>query len=136
MNQSVLEMDNIKPFRPYSRKELNSNRYNLFRSLRVGKVMINHSECNHKYFARANGRKEKDATDGVSVGNCSVCWKINRTPRRIKELAIKLVEDYNSLDQTAFEGCGSYETFVLESNFYTWLYSEFNPVKDESKNKV
>ena len=133
MNRSVLELDNIA-LRPYSRKELKNIRYQSFRNLRIGKVMITHSECNHKYYARANGRKEKEVNEGISPTNCSVCWKINRTPRRLKNDAIKLTHDYISTEGHLFENPSSYEYVCLEQNFYTWLYTEFNPVNDDNKN--
>jgi hypothetical protein len=133
MNTSVLEKKYIKSERPYSHKELVNNRHRMTRNLRIGQILIEHNDCKHFYFARANGRKEKEAkeSNGQVVGNCSVCWKLNRTPKRLKNSAKNLSDDYMSANPSKFNPPASYEYLELETDFYTWLYNEFNPVEKE-----
>jgi len=130
MNSSVLEKKNIEQERPYSKKEILNTRFDTIRKLRIGKMLIRHQECGHFYFAKENGKKEKEVkeSNGARVGNCSVCWKMNRTPERLRELGKRLVDDYMSVDTSFFENASSYRNVELEKDFYTWLYNEFNPI--------
>lgn len=127
MTTSILEQDYIEPERPYSQRELQYNRNNLFRSLRVGSVRAHHKRCDHFYFVKENGRKEKEIKDlnSSDVGNCSVCWKFNKTPGKLKSSAKNLINSYCS----DFYDNPSYLSYVgveLEKVFYKWLYGDFN----------
>jgi hypothetical protein len=123
---SVLEVDYAEPQRPYSQLELSNMRQRLFRQLRLGKVRAQHEKCGHFYLTKENGRKEKDITDQNSsdCGNCSVCWKINKTPKNLKNKAQNLVHEYSKIfyeDPTYL----TYEDVDLENAFYKWLLLEF-----------
>jgi hypothetical protein len=123
---SVLEVDYAEPQRPYSQLELSNMRQRLFRQLRLGKVKARHEKCGHHYLTKENGRKEKDITDQNSsdCGNCSVCWKINKTPKNLKNKAQNLVYEYSKIfyeDPTYL----TYEDVDLENAFYKWLLLEF-----------
>jgi hypothetical protein len=142
---SVLEKKSFEPDRPYSRKELEEKRKRIFRNMNIGNVLIEHSDCGHFYYAKANGQKEHAAKELVAqkpdqraenVGNCSVCWKINRTPKSLKNRANNLVEAYtNSCPIWNPHKYGyTYYDFDLESDFYVWLYHEFNPKKKQENN--
>uniref|UniRef100_A0A6C0EKJ4 Uncharacterized protein n=1 Tax=viral metagenome TaxID=1070528 RepID=A0A6C0EKJ4_9ZZZZ len=128
---SVLEKQYVEAERPYSQKELENLRQRMRRRLYLGTVLIEHENCGHFYYARANSRKEREAreTGQKNVGNCSVCWKINRTPRRLKGRAKDLVDEYC---RTLHEDpqYWTYYLHDLESDFYFWLYNEFNPKKE------
>lgn len=127
MNESVLEKRDIAT-RPYSRKELALNRNNILQTLRIGTVYITHKDCTHSYYTRINSKKEKEAkeNDGSVEGHCSVCWKLKKTPRRLRQAADKLVSDYMTTNPTRFNPPESYEMLTLEADFYVWLYNEFN----------
>ena len=68
--------------------------------------------------------KEEQKED---VGNCSVCWKISRTPPPLKNTARDLsdfyTDNYNFEPQPENMDHGFWDT---EKVFYTWLYDEFN----------
>lgn len=134
MNTSVLEKTCSNEDRPYSPKELQTLHKNLLRRLRIGTVYVTHPECNHAYYCKAGGRKEKDMkeSNGQNAGNCSVCWKINRTPKRLKNAAKDLVDSYMDRSPQSYNPPSSYFNLELETDFYTWLYNEFNPT--EKKN--
>jgi hypothetical protein len=129
MNESVLERRD-KATRPYSRNELALNRNYLLHSLRVGPVMITHNDCSHFYYTRINSKKEKESKDnsGCVNGHCSVCWKLRKTPRRLRKAADTLVNDYMNTNPCKFNPPESYEMLTLEGDFYVWLYNEFNDV--------
>jgi hypothetical protein len=131
MSTSVLEKTGSDANRPYSHKELEALHKSLLRRLRIGTVYVTHPECNHGYYCRANGRKEKDVkeSNGQNVGNCSVCWKLNRTPKRLKNVARDLVEYYMHRSPDSYNPPASYFCLELETDFYTWLYNEFNPTE-------
>ena len=116
---SVLESNYIEPTRPYSQKELRQMQLNLYRSLRLGKTMARHRRCEHLYFVKENGRKEKEMIEKKSndVGNCSVCWKLGKTSSDLKNNANMLIVSYSN---TFYEEPKylSYENTDLESVFY------------------
>jgi len=129
MNESVLEKRDTAT-RPYSRNELAINRNYLFQTLRVGSVIMTHSDCSHFYYTRINSKKEKESKEnnGCVEGHCSVCWKLRKTPRRLRPAAENIVYDYMNTNPSRFNPPESYEMLTLEGDFYVWLYNEFNDV--------
>jgi hypothetical protein len=127
MTTSILEQEYNEPDRPYSQTELQYNRDKVLHALRVGSTRAHHLKCDHFYCVKDNGRKEKEIKEANSgdVGNCSVCWKFNKTPRHLKARARVLI---NSFHMTCFEPSKymSYEDVDIEIIFYKWLYEEFN----------
>jgi hypothetical protein len=127
MTTSILEQDYIKPDRPYSQSELKYNIDSIFRSMRLGKIRVHHQKCNHFYYVKENGRKEKDIKESNSndVGNCSVCWKFNKTPSYLKNSAHNMINEYNNRCYITPEYL-SYENIDLEITFLKWLYKDGN----------
>lgn len=123
MTTSILENKYIEPERPYSQRELEYIRSNNFRSLRVGNVRAHHKKCDHFYYVKENGRKEKEMKEQKrsDVGNCSVCWKFNKTPRHLKKYARDLIDEYchTFFDEPKIL---SYRKVDTETIFYKWLY--------------
>ena len=93
---SILESEYVEATRPYSQNELKFNREKLQRDFRLSKSRALHSRCKHFYLVRVNGRKEREMieTNSNDVGNCSVCWKLNKTPSYLKDRALDLVHYY------------------------------------------
>lgn len=133
MSDTVLEKKCEDNERPFSQKELEYLRHRTYKRLYLGKVLIEHPECGHFYYAKSNGKKEKEAieTNNNNVGNCSVCWKLTRTPKRLKDKAYNLVNEYCSVMYRK-PNFYTHTLYELEKDFYTWLYTEFNPVKENS----
>lgn len=127
MNLSVLEKDYIKASRPYSQLELKKNRIKNKRLLRVGRIRAQHDDCGHFYLTKFRGRKEKEIkeTKDPNTGNCSVCWKLSRTPYMLRPNAEQLVSymNYNFFEEPTKL---TYELVEGENDYYTWLYNEFN----------
>lgn len=119
---SVLESIYVDQTRPYSQNELKNMRLDLFQNLRLGKFMVQHC-CGHIYFVKQNGKKEKEMleTKSADVGKCSVCWKISKTPVKLRDKAINLAHEYYNVfnQNTDFI---SYKKVDLEISFYKWLY--------------
>lgn len=130
MSLSVLEKSCTNEDRPYSQRELKTLHKNLMHTLRIGSVYVIHPECTHGYYCKAGGKKEKEAleSNGTIIGNCSVCWKLNRTPRRLKNTANFLSKCYKD-KYLQLNPPKSYYDYELELDFYTWLYNEFNPIQ-------
>lgn len=124
---SVLESAYIESTRPYSQDELKKMRQNIYRNLRLSKIMAHHKRCDHFYLVKLNGRKEKEIIMQKSkdVGNCSVCWKLGNTSVNIAYKAHNLVQEYCD---TFYEDPKylSYDKVDLETIFYKWLYEEIN----------
>lgn len=125
MTTSALDIEYVAPTRPYSRNELAHLRTKLHRYLRLGKTYASHKSCGHFYRVRENGRKSKQIEElGTNdVGNCSVCWKINKTPKESRDRARNMVskfmdEFYNDPEFI------SYNELDLETVFYKWLYED------------
>lgn len=124
---SVLELGYVEPTRPYSQDELKHMRQKLYRKLRLGKMRAHHLRSGYFYLVKQNGRKEKEMKEQASsdVGNCSVSWKIGKTPARLRDRAHQMVQAY----MDAFYDEPKYLTYSLvdlEIAFYTWLYEDFN----------
>ena len=120
---SVLECEYIEQTRPYSQEELGVLRKKLYGSLRLSKMIAHHKKCDHFYYVKKNGKKEKEMIDnGIhSVGNCSVCWKIYNSPSHLRVKARNMVDTYCGTfynDPKAL----SYDNLDLETVFYKWLY--------------
>jgi hypothetical protein len=120
---SILDNEYIQPMRPYSQKELADNRNRLYKSLRLGKVFSTHSDCGHTYLVKENGRKERSLLNNSESNNCSVCWKLYRTPETLKHKATGLIDAYTNDHKKKLL---SYDLIDLETCYYTWLYNEFN----------
>lgn len=132
MTTQILEQDFEAPDRPYSLKELAIMREKAYRALRLGKTKAKHQSCGHFYFVKENSRKEKEILDQNSddVGNCSVCWKLNKVDRHLKFRAKNLVHTYSS----SFYEEPKYLTYwsvTMETVFYKWLYEN----KDHTNKK-
>lgn len=127
MTTSIIEQDYTEPDRPYSQRELQNNIDNVFRSLRVGKIQAHHKKCDHFYNVKEYGRKEKEinANGSKDIGNCSVCWKFNKTPRHLKVRVRNLINSYCSIFYNPPKYL-SYENTEVQITFYKWLYEEFN----------
>ena len=123
---SVLESVYVEPTRPYSQNELCEMRNKLFKKLHIGDILATHMKCNHTYYVKKNGKKEQEINEHNNAGNCSVCWKLNKTPKFLKERAKDLIYMYKD----TFSNKMSYESNDVETAFYTWLYSEFNNKKE------
>lgn len=137
MNESVLEKKAVAT-RPYSHKELSINRTNILQTLRVGTVQITHSDCSHFYYTRVGSKKEKESVEneGCVTGHCSVCWKLSKTPRRLRPAAERMINEYMSTNPCKFDPPESYEMLTLEGDFYVWLYNEFNPPNNNTKQTI
>lgn len=126
METSVLEKEYKDPDRPYSQKELSNMRYANRRAMRLGTVRAKHLKCGHFYLTKYNGYKAKKIEEmkDEDVGNCSVCWKLSKTPRRLTNSAKSLIQFYCvNFDPTPTYL--SYELVEGETDFYKWLYEEF-----------
>lgn len=122
---SVLETKYVEPTRPYSNNELIFMREKLYKTFRLGKTRAHHRRCDHFYLVKENGRKEKEIIENKSndTGNCSLCWKLTKTPRHLKEAAKGLINIYS---REFYEESKSltYDKLDIETSFYKWLYEE------------
>ena len=123
---SILETEYKKAERPYSQNELKYLHESLHKKLRLSKIRAEHEHCGHYYHVLKNSRKEKEITETECKdnGNCSVCWKINKTKsKKLSELARNLVYHYCSTfyDENPVL---SYNNMDLETAFYSWLYEK------------
>jgi hypothetical protein len=119
---SVLEIEYIEPSRPYSKNELINMRNKLYTNLRIGNVIAAHNNCHHFYYVKQNSRKEKDILNEKKsdCGNCSVCWKLNKTPKNLRCKAEDLIEIYSKNFYNEPE-IYTYNLFDLETSYYKWL---------------
>ena len=120
---TILENEYIQPKRPYSQNELKENRQKLYRDLRLGKRIAHHRRCEHFYIVKQNSRKEKEMQENgtCDIGNCSVCWKINKTPKHLHDKAAHLINSYNEVFYQDPKYI-TYNIINLENLFYRWLY--------------
>jgi hypothetical protein len=123
MITTILENGYIKPARPYSQNELLLMKNKAFNTIRIGKTRAYHTRCGHFYYVKQNGRKEKEIKQSSSTdcGNCSVCWKINKTPNHLHKTVRELIEEYTKkmYDEPKYL---TYENINLLITFKKWLY--------------
>jgi hypothetical protein len=116
--------------RPYSPLELASLRARFAADLGLSNGLIFHTRCGHAYYVKVNGAKHKELlareTDyGEDLGNCSVCWKLKNTPRRLRNAAQELVNAY--LASSPCQHPPARRTFdgvQTENAFNVWLNLE------------
>ena len=119
---SILDSNYIEPTRPYSQNELSDMRAHLYRQLKLGKEKAYHHKCKHLYIVKENSKKEKEIKENSEdIGNCSVCWKISKTPNNIRNKAYDLIKAYNSEFSSDPEFV-NYNLYDLENIYYRWLY--------------
>lgn len=120
---SILESEYVGPDRPYSQDELKFLREKLHQKLRLGKHRVEHQKSGFFYHVKQNSRKEKELQESGTndVGNCSVSWKISKTPQHLRDRAIGLAELYNEIfyEEPTYM---TYEKYDIERTFYFWLY--------------
>lgn len=135
MSQSVLEQPFVVDSRPFSAKELWQKRQKTVKRFHLGNITIDHPRCRHCYLAKAGGRKEQEAkaSEGKNLGNCSVCWKMRKTPEHLRPAAAELVDAYINISPDRFDPPASAYHVELERVFYTWLYGEFNPPRPDAR---
>lgn len=127
--KNVLEEGYVEPERPYSQNELQTMRMQLHNKFRLSKVEAYHTHCGHFYKVRKNGRKEKEIleTKNNDIGNCSVCWKLNKVKDKFcSEVAKDLIYDYSRYfyDSNVDKKFLSHYMVSTENTFYNWLYED------------
>lgn len=131
---SILMSKSVEETRPYSQLELVKNRNQMFSELNLSHRSVSHTDCGHSYHVRMYGQKFKEMNDlGTTedVGNCSVCWKLRRTPRNLKHAAehfIGLCQDINRDHLTFLD-------IQAEKIFNTWLYLEQYEERERRDNR-
>ncbi len=120
--------------RPYSQLELAEIRTKNLRRLSVGNQMACH-DCGHIYFAKENGKKEERIKNGEDdIGQCSVCWKLKRTPPELRGRAQDLVDEYqyHFSDKPAK---WSHYIVHIEQTYYRWLYLNFEECQTDNRDR-
>ena len=114
-------MYNSIPDRPISQNELLHNRNLNRKKLRLSNVTAWHPKCNHFYFVKKHGRKEKVILENDdNIGNCSVCWKLGRNNSNNAynhELVCNYCYYLNKEPEVLTR-----DLVDLEAQYYTWLY--------------
>ena len=68
----------------------------LYKTLKLRNKKVWHKKTRYFYVVKQNGKKEKEMIEQNScdVGNCSVTWKLLKTPKEDKTKTIELINDY------------------------------------------
>ena len=59
-------------------------------------------------------------------GNCSVSWKLRKTPNEYKNKANDLINSFYNIFYDNDPEILDYYSLNIEMDFYNWLYNEFN----------
>ena len=128
--QSILENDYEAPTRPFSQKELQEGLKRLKYRLRLSDQKVRYTNTGYIYHVKKGGRKEaeiiekleQDAENGnVDVGNCSIRWKLSRTPRDLRDVALDVIDSYTHFKKNPPYKLSHYNLEIFKM-FYTWLY--------------
>ena len=114
--------------RPYSKDELNFERNKFYSKNRISDVLAKHTKTKYQYKVKENGKKYNEIlqSGNPDCGNCSVSWKLRKTP---EEFIPEVEELINSFYEVFYDNPDpdiSFRTLQLEMDFYNWLYNEFN----------
>jgi len=126
--------------RPYSNLELKSIRTNYLDRLRLSQHVIKHISCDHCYYVRKNGRKEKQIVNEQYSNNCSVCWKIKYEKKNNNDQhfinIMNMIKDYYFYNKEILTdeeikyndkyipSNELYKRILTEKTFYEWLYDK------------
>jgi hypothetical protein len=132
VRDSVLHTEWVEPDRPYSQKELQYLDDKLATDLQIDDLYVKHKDCEHCYRVKKNGIRYKkllEYNESTSenpeeipdIGNCSVCWKIRKTPRELHSLVYEFISFHNNELENSRK---SYSSYLIKYVFYTWLYNE------------
>lgn len=124
-DQSILLTEWSNPDRPYSQRELQTLKQQFFKQNQLSQdLFVHHNECGHVYHVKDGGNKWRQLSqhpEDNDLGNCSVCWKLSKTPRELLEAA----DDFENIFRTNFNNPReTYLNLQVLKIFYGWLYNE------------
>lgn len=120
---SALESVYIKPERPYSQHELQDMRTKFSERNYISDVFAHHDKCSHFYRVKKNGKKFNNIISENDPGNCTVCWKLSKTPHHLYDNAMDLVFLYEKTFKDPVDRM-FYDDVDIETCFYTWIYEQ------------
>ena len=123
------------PDRPISQKELRCLNKKNFKNMNLSNFETYHNNTGFFYLVKKNGKKEKEmlklknnSTMFKNIGSCSVTWKLKNTPKKYKERAENIVQEYCRIFKS--KPLYNHDSFLthyeveLSRVFYVWLYYE------------
>lgn len=128
-DQSILTTEYVPEARPYGQMELEQQRKTLYFKLNLSNQWVHHHKCGHTYYVKQYGQKYKEVIESktnINVGNCSVCWKLRRMPRHLRDPSEYFTEEYGNVFKFRQDHNDelTYDDMQIERIFYTWLYLE------------
>ena len=130
---SILLSDYVKSERPMSQNELKDEFYRFMKDNKISHETVYHTKTKYLYHVKKFGKKEKEIQENKkegkedynhNIGNCSVTWKILKTPRELRAQARDVVKEYMTLHSGENENKYTHYKLELSKVFYTWLYNE------------
>jgi|TARA_B110000261_G_scaffold64414_1_gene75641 hypothetical protein len=114
--------------RPYSQDEIKYIREKFYEKNRLSNVVAKHVSTKHRYKVKENGKKyhEINEYNNPDCGNCSVSWKLRKTPNEYKNKANDLINSFYNIFYDNDPEILDYYSLNIEMDFYNWLYNEFN----------
>ena len=133
IKNSILHSSYVESDRPISKNEIKDEIKKFMRDNKISEERVYHTKTKYNYYVKKFGKKEKEIIDkknngdenyNVDIGNCSVTWKISKTPYELRNSAKSIVNEY--MDCNNDENRHKVNHFKLElmKVFYTWLYLE------------
>ncbi len=129
--KSILCSKYIPCERPMSKNEIKYEINKFMRDNKISNEKVIHTKTKYQYHVKKFGKKEKELLENKSqniedynldIGNCSVTWKLSKTPGDLKQNAKHIISEYMSYNDEKRD----VDHFYLELTkiFYTWLYLE------------
>jgi len=118
--------------RPISQKELTFLEKKILNNLKLSYYTVINTKNKWEYHVKRYGKKESEIMNNKNnkvenynedVGNCSVAWKLSKTPKHLKKKAYQLVDEYMHQFVDNKGKKNHYKLEILKA-FYTWLYFE------------
>jgi len=130
---SILLSDYVKLERPMSQNEMKDMFNQFMRDNKISNETVFHSKTKYVYHVKKFGKKEKEIIEkrkngdenyNHDIGNCSVTWKLLKTPKRLRAQAKDVVKEYMDLHTGDNAERITHYKLELSKVFYTWLYNE------------
>ncbi len=130
---SILLSDYVKPNRPMSQNEMKDLLLQFMKENKISNETVFHTKSKYTYHVKKFGKKEKEIIEkrnndeenyNHNIGNCSVTWKLLKTPKRLRAQARDVIKEYMELHSGEHAKRMTHYKLELSKVFYTWLYNE------------
>ena len=134
IDNSILHSTYVECNRPISKNEIKDEVKKFMKDNKISEERVYHTKTKYNYYVKKFGKKEKEILEkkqmneeeyNINIGNCSVTWKLSKTPHELRNKAKAIINDYMDCNNDENKDKINYYKLELMKVFYTWLYLEY-----------